>query len=343
MGDFYAINAKVSDLKRGIFDKTDYDKIISFGERSSIIDYLKPNPIYKDKIEMLLGESVLRRSIETFILQSEANVLLKLRHHFSGNDKRLVDAMLLKYEFEDVKLILRALSQNETIDKDKDLLLYENEQKLSYDQLLASESIRQAVEYLSTTSYKRVFAGLTDEDTKTLQFHTEMRLDSAYFSALNDAISTFSGKSSKILSDYVTSKIDIFNVKWIYRAKKYYKMLPEEIYNYSFRFGRKVRGQVLKDLVYAGSIEEFIQLIKKYKLDDIFYDIDSNDRTVKFSFLYMYEKSLKGIGNYENNIGMFLKFYVSMIIQNKNLTRIGESQKYGLSKEETEKYLVKMA
>lgn len=344
MGEFYAINSKVAYLMNGLFHEKDYDDIMGSSGRMELLEHLKNNPIYKVQIgEYIQNGTINRVTTETVIRKTEVNTLLRLRHHLSGSDKSLIDAMLARYEFDDIKIILRSIVEKEDIDKEHDLLLSGKEQHLSYDKLLACESISQAIEYISATPFRRAFLSTTDEDVQRLQFHTEMRLDSAYFIGLNQAVSKFSGANSKILTDYFSNKVDLFNVKWIYRAKKYYDLSPAEIYNYSLSYGKKVRGALLKDLVYSSSRQDFMQKVKNYSLEDVFEYIHGEDVKFKFSFAYTYEKALRHLIDYENNIGMFIKFYTRLIIQNKNIIRISEAQKYGLTKEQCEKYLVKTA
>ena len=58
------------------------------------------------------------------------------------------------------------------------------------------------------------------------------------------------------LKDYGT-KIDLLNLQWIYRAKKYYHMLPPDIYALTIPYHYRIRVDEFKELVETPTAEEF--------------------------------------------------------------------------------------
>ena len=53
------------------------------------------------------------------------------------------------------------------------------------------------------------------------------------------------------------SKIDLLNLQWIYRAKKYYNMKPADIYLLLIPIHYKLSTDLVKEMVEAPGLEEF--------------------------------------------------------------------------------------
>lgn len=341
--NFHAVNAKIGVLKKGIFNDEDYEKLISFKKREEILNYLKENPIYKYETPKFEEDSLNHRYAMEFMLQkAETDIFIKLKHFLYGQDKYIVEAMLTRYEFEDIKLILRSILEDSHIDLEKDTLLYGFSNHVDYNKLAKCENMNQALEILKGTIYKRAMVFLADEDVSRLHFHVEMKLDGLYFKSLRKAKEKLSSSSQQILENYYSAMLDTMNMQWIIRAKKYYKLSNEEIYNYTLRGGRYIKGDFLKSLVYSETVEEVIEKLNGSKLEKILSD-NSDGKIISYRNLqaYIYDNQIRKLKSYKNTISTFLKFILQVLIQNENITRISEALKYNLTKEETKKYLIR--
>ena len=59
------------------------------------------------------------------------------------------------------------------------------------------------------------------------------------------------------------TKIDLLNLQWIYRAKKYYHMLPPDIYSLLIPIHYRIHIDLLKELVETPSLDEFMKSAEK--------------------------------------------------------------------------------
>ncbi|MGL5439171.1 MAG: V-type ATPase subunit [Filifactoraceae bacterium] len=341
--NFNALNAKIGVLRRGLLSQEDYSKILSFARREELIDYIKNNPIYKEPIAIYREDSIKNRYATEFMIhKAEVMVFNKLKHFLLGEDKKIIDAILTGYEFEDIKIILRSIVEQEKIDIKNDTLMYNINTHVNYEKLAKCENLHQAMEVLKKTPFKRAFIGLVDEDILRLHFHVEMNLNNLYFSFIKNASKALSDENREILDFYFSSRVDTTNLQWIIRAKKYYKLSNEEIYNYSIRYGKYIKGNFLKDLVYAGSHQEVIDKLQTTKFKDLFRNDDKEMETYRNIQKYVYGRTLKKMENYQNSISTLLGFMVQILVQSENIIRIAEAQKYSLSSDETRKYLIQV-
>ena len=71
------------------------------------------------------------------------------------------------------------------------------------------------------------------------------------------------------MKDYGT-KIDLLNLQWIYRAKKYYHMLAPDIYALTIPIQYRLNVEEFKALVEAPTVEEFLNQLERTKYKDKF-------------------------------------------------------------------------
>lgn len=70
-------------------------------------------------------------------------------------------------------------------------------------------------------------------------------------------------KELEIFTRDAGAKIDLLNLQWIYRAKKYYNMLPPDISTLLIPIHYRIHVDQLKDLVEAPSVDEFLKLVTR--------------------------------------------------------------------------------
>ena len=81
-------------------------------------------------------------------------------------------------------------------------------------------------------------------------------------------------KDKEMLTKELGAKIDLLNLQWIYRAKKYYHMLAPDIYTLLIPIQHKLSNQEFKDLVEAPSVVRNI-LYSSGNLPDDQYSLPS--------------------------------------------------------------------
>ena len=147
------------------------------------------------------------------------------------------------------------------------------------------------------------------------------------------------GHEQKIfLKDYGT-KIDLLNLQWIYRAKKYYHMLPPDIYSMTIPIHYRVRVEEFKSLVETPTLEQFeTEVGKTYYAGK--YDYMQADKTLEQMYrdclrkLYLTDKRNDPYSIAIINTYLFLKEE-----EIYKLTTALECIRYGLTKGETLGYL----
>ena len=99
--------------------------------------------------------------------------------------------------------------------------------------MITSKNIEELVDNLKGTEYYAPLDRLRQAGAATL-FDYDLALDIYYFSMLwKKEKKLLSGKELEVFTRDCGTKIDLLNLQWIYRAKKYYHMKAEEIYAFT--------------------------------------------------------------------------------------------------------------
>lgn len=351
MDNYSALNGKLGYLRKGFLDRNQYEEIILLQKKEELIAYLSKNPLYTDQIKeygehadyyagLLYNRYAKRYGFEFLINKSEVFILHKIKPFISVFHRDLIEALILKYEIEDLKLILRKIVEKESMSLEKEILTYGSSKFIDHQRLSQCTNISQFMDALMGTPFRHALYSIQDEDVLQKHFHIEMSLDNLYFSEIEKASKKLNSKDQKIVDGYFHTLIDIVNIQWILRAKRFYNLTNEEIFNYSIRNGKVFRKERLKQLVYTQNVEEAVQYIRdtgKFKAFEQQFDKDTMFHRINEDFY----KKQNNLNDYQNNIATFLKFYIIFVNQNKNLIRIAEMQKYSLKdKEDINSYLI---
>ena len=123
--------------------------------------------------------------------------------------------------------------------------------------MITSRNIVELVDNLRGTEYYAPLQKLRDAEDANL-FDYDLALDLYYFSSMwkkNKRL--LKGKELELYTRDCGTKIDLLNIQWIYRAKKYYHMLPPDIYSLTIPIHYRISVEEFKMLVEAPTLEEF--------------------------------------------------------------------------------------
>ena len=120
---------------------------------------------------------------------------------------------------------------------------------------------------LKDTEYYEPLNKLKESGNASL-FDYDLALDLYYFQALwSKQRRNLKKQELEIFKRDYGTKIDLLNIQWIYRAKKYYHLLPPDIYSLTIPVHYRLNIEEFKALVEAPSVEQF-----EAKLRESYYE-----------------------------------------------------------------------
>ena len=318
-----ALNAKILKMYS---DFLVYEDFVNMAEGDSVrfcLSYLKekkfPNiDSFSDIYE-----------IEEFLQDYRRRQVKKLQGFLPGKYSDFIKAYMEREKVEKIVKILRALRMNKEPRVEK---LVINGRNIPFKE----ESFESFIDNLKDTpyyDYMKNYKSSRDEDSL---FSIEMNLDKYYYRNLTESIKSLSKADRDEFKKIFGVKIDLLNIIWIYRAKKYYDISPEEIFNFTI-FSGNYNSEKLLHLSYIEE-EEFEEEIKNSKYAILFAD-GRVIRTGRTSKKLMYSIANKNFRR-TDGIGKFMSFLILLDSEIENIERILEATRFGLSKEEKLKYMI---
>ena len=288
---YAAINTKIGVLERSLLSKDDYNNLILKKTPEEVFNYLNKNTRYKEIINLLNGEEATLMNFEVVLKQDIINRLFKIKHYFSGDYKKFFQIMLLRYEIEDIKRIIRGLNSLEKKRSNTEKSGHKNYySSIDFDRIEKAENLEAFIELLKDTIYYNLLKPFIKEDINRRGFYMEMTLDRVYFKKLSEHLSKLNSKDAEIISVILGKNIDLLNIQWIYRGLNHYELSAEELLNYTLLNGFRFKYKEIRKLCYLG-FKEFIKEILKTE----YYFLFSNEDEFKI----IIEKSTD---RYLNNI-----------------------------------------
>lgn len=338
---FAAVNTKLRVKKRKFLTDEDFRILLSKNSVGEITRYLKEHPGYKEVLRNFDPSDVHRGDLEIELIKNIVHQIEAILSYFQGDYRQFFLSLLIEYEIEDLKLILRMISRNEDITKIKDSLVHsEKYSHLDYDQLLQSKNVEQFLENLKHTIYYHPLKTITDEDITKRVFHIEMKLETMFYGILIEKANKLSKEDQQLVKESIGANIDLINIQWIYRAMKNYSISPEEILIYCISNGYKLNYLKLKELVYSKNIEAFIEKIKQTQYKFIFpndQDVFIERRIERYLF------NLYGMRRKQNSMNIMecISYIYFLKYEAKDIISIIECIRYNLDKELSKRYLIR--
>ena len=335
---YQAINSKILSRNKMFLTREERNKIIQFDRVEDIISFLKTKQGYKE-IFTEDNTNIHRSELETLLDKYVLEEIKELRYYFSAEYKKFFDMFLMEYDIKDLRLILRSIVSGQKIYKAK-LLLRNGEPQISNlcNKLIFCESIEECYKVLKNTVYGRALINIDKEDFTKREFHIEMKLYIVWFKGLMEQAKKLSKRDYELSKVIIGSKIDYMNAMWIYRAKKYYKLPPEEILIYSLPYGYKLTYDNLKQLIYINSIPVLKDKIEKYIKAKMFSGIEE-DSVLGSKADYYLLRNLSKIKLEQNDIARVLIYIYKLKMEINQVIIMTEGIRYNLSKSEINKYL----
>ncbi|WP_125152803.1 V-type ATPase subunit [Clostridium rectalis] len=338
---YAAVNTKVKTLEGKLLTEEQYSKLMESKSYTDALRYLKENTDYKDALKGYNVETVHRGQLEYILKKHYIEDFYKLSHYFSGDYKRLFKILFMRFEIEDLKVILRGKYADKEKEYIESIMTYESPLNyINYDDLIKAKDIYSAVQVLKNTQYYKHIHPLLDSVKEEGLFRIEMTLDFIYFSSLRKFSKKLNKEDEEIIKKLIGIYSDLLNIQWIFRGKKYYKINAEELLNYTIYDGYKLKSDTLKKLCYSKDTEEMFSIISTTPYKNVFGDGEKEEYLIEKDILtYMKRVYLKYKKTHGNNISVVMSYLELALLEIRDVVSIIESKRYSIDNEEAFRYV----
>lgn len=256
---------KVRAMQAKLLTEEDFEKIAGMHTVLEIVAFLREKPAYQEHLGKLEEEKLHRGDIEKMLAQSLYSDYIRLYRFSSMEQKKFLEMYLKRYEMNLINYCLRIVFNHyETpFDLNYKKTFFDEYSSLSIDKLITSKDVHGLVENLKGTEYYKPLKALDDAGTATL-FDYDLALNLYYFTTMwKQRKKILKKRELEIYTKDCGTKIDLLNLQWIYRAKRYYHMVPPDIYPLLVPVHYRIKLELLKELVEAPSVDEFYKVLER--------------------------------------------------------------------------------
>ena len=340
--NYSGINAKIRAMKGFLFTLEQYEELAKNSSMFEIALKLRQQQMYKRAISGLDDATAKRFSIEQKIILSLTYEYERIYQFISDfRLKGLLDAYYLKHEIHLINTMLCSVYDKRSINYSESELSHMIGKKFQIDtvKLKESKNLEEFINNLNATRFYSVLSKVSKENKIPAQF--EMQLDLYYYMNLWKVKNKLDKVNNLIVTKIIGTEIDLRNIIWIYRLKKYYKVEEFNIYAYLIPISYQLQNFELKKMVESKSIYELTSSISSCKYKDEFNDVLLHDSRIEAVFFYKMSKLLKKLeAQYPNSLVTAISYIYHKEVEIKNLISLIEGVKYKLEAKEIMKHLI---
>lgn len=339
--EFAAISTKIKALYKKMLSKEQYNKLLNTKNFVDAINYLKTDTYYKEVLSDYNSETVTRSQLERALKKHYINDMCRLKHYLASSYKKLFNVLLLRFQVENIKTILRGKYGNK--DKSEILSFIITDccvDDINYHDLINANNFDEVIEKLKGTIYYEYLAPLIGKITLNGLFKVETALDLCYFAHVKNYTRKLDIENRKVVQTFNNSYADLLNIQKIFRGKKYYDLSPEELFNYSIYDGHRISKDLLKSLCYARDLDEFFNLLRNTPYSKLFEDNQDKDYLMEVEILdYLKKLCLNYKSRNSMNLSGVIAYIELSLIEMRNIVSIIESKKYNQTPSEIMQYI----
>lgn len=277
--------AKLKGMNAKNLNSKDFEELLKQNNIVSINSILKAKSYHLKNLDDNSSREEIENELDNILIDD----IEKIEKYLSNKDKEILFNCVLDYEIKVFMDILKKIKYGKIEQNKIDNINKWTSKIFNKLQGIARvNNINEIKIYSKKTAFENIINSFLDTNNieESNLFLLEMQLDKFYFENLFNNLNT---ESSKKL---IGTKIDLENIIWIYRMKKYYNMPEEEIKKYIIEVDYNLK--CLNELIAIDDYKQIIEILKKTKYKEIFETENENLEILIRKYMYnQYKKTFK--------------------------------------------------
>lgn len=343
MGNLLAYSGtatKIRGMRRKLLTVKDFQNLASLTSVGEAIGFLKTKSaysrIFKDSDENALH----RAEIEKMLTNAIYMDFQKIYRFATVHQRKILDLYFRRYEIGLLKTCMRMVFDHRDVELDLSIFqeFFEKHSDIDLRALSNCKTLDEFVNLLKGSIYYKPLALLSGLSEPTL-WDYEMALDLCYFKWFWEGRKKVLTRSEeKIFMDDYGVKMDLLNIRWIYRSKQFYNMSNADVYAHLIDVQYHLQTSEIREMVEAMTMDDLTAAIKntyygrhypqesKLSLDEAYYEI-------------RYRVQRKNAKEDPFSIAVIISYLYEKEHEVDDLTTMLECIRYGLPSSETQNYI----
>lgn len=334
--EYSAVAAKLKAMYSKFLTASDYEELLAKKSVNDICGYLKSAPGYSEVLADVNERNIHRGQMELLLAQELMDEYIRLYNFLNHTKRELIEFWFMRHEVEFLKLEMRYIYTHEKrssdeINQSRFDAFFETHTKINREIMRNARSLSDCIEACKDTPYAEPL--IRAENLGADFFSMGMVLDSYFYSAAwSSAERHLKGEQKELFRKLMGSEIDMLNLMWIYRGKKYFSFKNEIIFTYLLPVRYRLTEEIIKQLVNADSIERFIDIVNSSTSYGKLFENYDKGRFPEENYRYIYNKLSKSIFvNHSESMVAIYAYLNLKEVELNNITTITEGIRYSLN------------
>lgn len=275
LSSYSGMTTKVKAMQSKLLTKEEMTELASQHTIADAVAYLKRHPGYRHLFAQANEQELHREDVERILNAAYYENFVRLYSFAGMKQKKYLSLYFKRFEVSLLKSRLRSIFGNNYEKKDISNIrsYFLKFSKIDIDAVMAAGSLQEFVTALEGSPYYRYVSRVQSRGSDEM-FDYEIALDLYYFSTIwKEKQKRFQDVDLEMFERSFGFKIDLLNLQWIYRSKKYYDLSPADIFALMIPVHYKLRDEITSQLVNAQDVEEYNNVLKKTYYAKLFPDI----------------------------------------------------------------------
>ncbi|MBN2104007.1 V-type ATPase subunit [bacterium] len=323
------INAKVRTMRSYFLTEAQYRQLV---ESKSLREFwaLLSQTRYAPLVEKVNYQEPVQ--VEQSFLLAEIQQLNQIKKYSHKRTSDVLNRLMERYDGEKLKIILRSWfrqgkGSNEIL---PDRILYD----FPIQAMVQAKDIHEIIFLLEGTPFQKVLYEARQNyiETRSL-FPLELAIDRRIYQRLLDIKSFINRRDRRIVERLIGVEIDLKNLEWIGRFKKYYQLSSAQIADYLLPHGYRLGKEQIRQSLGGDSITKILLQIMRGMNADLPAEMEG-ELALKALDLFLKEvlmrEARRAFGEFPFSIGSVLGYFYLMRLEMQNLRMMVQAKQYNL-------------
>lgn len=264
LSSYSGLSTKIRAMQGRLLSPEDYRELASMPDVPGALLWLKNHPGYRELFSETDEASLHRGQIEKMLTGAVYSDFRSIYLFADAGQRRFLDLYFHRYEVALLKRCLRMVFDHR--DEKPDLKIFEaffrRHSRIDLAKLSCAKNIREFTGGLEGSICREALLPLEKLPAPTL-WDYETAIDLFYFKwFFESGMRLMKGSQQKHFLEAYGTKMDLLNIMWICRSRRYFHMAPAEIYAHLIPVRYRLSPAETAALAEAGSEEAFAAAVR---------------------------------------------------------------------------------
>lgn len=329
-------NAKIRGMLSASLSPVVFSRLAESKDINEFLGILKDTS-YKDIVAQINPDISDSKLFDRTLAHNNIGICKKVIKSLPGKtEKDIVSMLLQRYELEELKVALRIWHKKDVVSFEDYIL----DEKICFDidfkRIISAVNFEDVVLLLEKTPYKKaILKGRNKFKEKDSIFYLEASLDIDFYERLRNTIDALSSVDRKVARKILGIIIDMENIRWLLRLRKYHSIGIADILEWVVPGGDRISKDNIRHFYSTDGLAKIVDSVSLGPYAKIKDLVEQNIHLVE-GLLYdiLFTEIKKTLSGFPFTVGTVLAYLILKYRETRNLISLYYAKEYKLQKEE---------